>query len=303
MTDLPVRPLGRTDLLVGPVTLGAASLGKRDGVDPLAMAEAMLASPFAVVDTSNNYAGGESERVLGRALAARGGLTAGHSIVTKADVGLDGRFDRDRVWRSFEESTQKLGLERLPLLHLHDPWVISVEEAFAPGGAVQGMTELREQGLVGAIGIAVGELSLERAYVGSGVFDAVLTHNRYTLVDRSAADLIAVAAERGMGVFNAAPFGSGILAGTGTRYAYAEAPAELQGWIARLRGLCAEWDLPVAAVALHFSLRHPDVHSTVVGVGRPERIPQLVELHSTAVPDDFWPELDRLGTPPSPITD
>ncbi|GAB3282344.1 aldo/keto reductase [Microbacterium lacusdiani] len=303
MTDLPLRRLGRTDLMVAPVTLGASSLGKRADVDPLAMAEAMLSSPFAVVDTSNNYAGGESERALGRALAARGGLAPGHSIVTKADVGLDGRFDRDRVWRSFEESVERLGVERLPLLHLHDPWVISVEEAFAPGGAVQGMTELREQGLVGAIGIAVGELSLETVYVRSGVFDAVLTHNRYTLVDRSAERLIADATDLGMGVFNAAPFGSGILAGTGTRYAYAEAPEELQRWIARLRELCGEWDLPVPAVALHFSLREPRIHSTVVGVGRPERIAQLLELSATAVPDEFWPELDRLGTPPSPITD
>ncbi|GAA4775244.1 aldo/keto reductase [Microbacterium gilvum] len=299
------RPLARTGLEVSPITLGASSLGnpERSPADPLELAEAMLASPFAVVDTSNNYADGASESALGAALRARGGVTAGHAVVTKADVGADGRFDRDRVWRSFEESTAKLGLERLPLLHLHDPWAVTFEEATAPGGAVQGMIELREQGLVGAIGIAVGELSLETAYVRTGAFDAVLTHNRCTLVDRSAEALIAEAGERGMGVFNAAPFGGGLLAGTGTSYAYREAPAELLAWVSRLRELCAEWALPLAAVALHFSLRHPGVHSTVVGVGRVERIDELVALYRTAVPEDFWPELAALGTPPSTIDD
>ncbi|MGW9114305.1 aldo/keto reductase [Microbacterium sp. NPDC055683] len=299
------RPLARTGLEVSPITLGASSLGnpERSPADPLELAEAMLASPFAVVDTSNNYADGASESALGAALRARGGVAEGHAVVTKADVGADGRFDRDRVWRSFEESTAKLGVERLPLLHLHDPWAVTFEEATAPGGAVQGMIELREQGLVGAIGIAVGELSLETAYVRTGAFDAVLTHNRCTLVDRSAEALIAEAGERGMGVFNAAPFGGGLLAGTGTSYAYREAPAELLAWVSRLRELCAEWALPLAAVALHFSLRHPGVHSTVVGVGRVERIDELVALYRTAVPEDFWPELAALGTPPSTIDD
>ncbi|WP_324012626.1 aldo/keto reductase [Microbacterium sp. JZ37] len=302
---LDPRPLGATPLVVSPVTLGASSLGdpQRSASDPLEVAEAMLSSRFAVVDTSNNYAGGESERVLGRALDARGGLADGHSIVTKVDVGKDGRFDRDRVWRSFEESVEKLGLERFPLVHLHDPWAVTVEEALAPGGAVQGMIELREQGRAGAIGIAVGEISLEKAYVGTGIFDAVLTHNRMTIVDRSAEELIAEANERGMGVFNAAPFGGGLLAGTSTSYAYREAPADLLAWLARVRELCAEWKLSVPAAALHFSLRHPGVHSTVVGVGRPERIAELEELCATHVPDEFWPELEKLGTPPSTVED
>lgn len=305
MSVLDPRPLGSTPLVVSPITLGASSLGnpERSPADPVALAEEMLDAPFAVVDTSNNYAGGASETALGRALEARGGLTDGHSIVTKVDVGPDGRFDRDRVWRSYEESVERLGIERFPLVHLHDPWATTVEEASAPGGAIQGMVELREQGLVGSIGIAVGEISLETAYVRTGVFDALLTHNRFTLVDRRAEELIAEANERGMGVFNAAPFGGGLLAGASTRYAYREAPADLLAWLGRLRGLCAEWGLAVPAAALHFSLRHAGIHSTVVGVGRPERIRELEKLHATAIPDDFWPEVEKLGTPPSTIDD
>ncbi|KAB8196535.1 aldo/keto reductase [Nonomuraea phyllanthi] len=307
--DDHARPLGRTGLPVTAISLGTSTLGnpaQPDGTpapESAELARTLLAAPHAVIDTSNNYAGGRSETALGRAVAEHG-LPAGHHIVTKADAEPGtGRFDRDRVWRSFEESTARLGLDRLPLLHLHDPYTITVEEAFAPGGAVEGMTELREQGLVGAIGIAAGDLPLMTRYVTSGAFDVLLTHNRYTLVDRRAEPLIAEAAERGMGVFNAAPFGGGLLAGTGTRYAYREAPPELLAWVERARELCARWSVDLPAVALRFSLRSPLVHSTVVGVGRPERIAQLDKLLRTPIPDEFWPALDALGTPPSTLDD
>lgn len=312
-----MRTLGRTTLTVSPVTLGTSSLGRADeagtetsaasgetpGTDQVQLAAALLAGPHLVVDTSNNYTQGRSETILGRAIAEHG-VPEGHAVVTKADADPDtGRFDRDRVWRSFEESMARLGLERLPLYHLHDPYTITVEEAFARGGAVQGMVELREQGLVDAIGVAAGSVELMSRYVAGDVFDALLTHNRYTLVDRRAEHLIEDAAARGMGVFNAAPFGGGLLAGHGTRYGYTESPPELLAWVADLRALCERRGVPVLAVALHFSLRNPLIDSTVVGVSRPERMAQLEDLRTVDVPDDLWSDVEALGTPPSPLTD
>ncbi|RVX45790.1 D-threo-aldose 1-dehydrogenase [Nonomuraea polychroma] len=309
MTLDHVRPLGATGLLVSAISLGTSTLGdpaQPDGSpapESVKLARTLLSAPYAVIDTSNNYAQGRSETALGQALAAYG-LPAGRTIVSKTDADPEtGRFDRDRVWRSFEETAARLGLERLPLLHLHDPYTITVEEAFARGGAVQGMIELREQGLAGAIGIAAGEIQLMTRYVTSGAFDVLLTHNRYTLVDRRAEELMTEAAARGMGIFNAAPFGGGLLAGRGTRYAYREASPELLDWVGRARELCHAYSIELAAAALHFSLRSPLIHSTVVGVGRPERITQLEELHRTTIPDDFWPALEALGTPPSTIDD
>ncbi|GAB2886192.1 aldo/keto reductase [Streptomyces mayteni] len=307
LTDERIVP--GTSLRATAVSVGTSFLGDPPGPDgnPAAaadaLARAMFAGPFAVIDTSNNYARGRSETVLGAAVR-RDGLPAGKTIVTKVDADpATGALDRDRVWRSFEESVTRLGVERLPLLHLHDPYTIEVEEAFAPGGAVQGLTELREQGLVGALGIAAGPVSLMRGYAESGAFQVLLTHNRYTLVDRRGAELIDLAAERGIGVFNAAPFGGGILAGTGETYAYREAGPDLLAWVARARELCRRWEIPLRAVALRHSLRHPGIASTIVGVGRPERLAQLVELQATAIPEEFWPELAALGTPPSTLDD
>lgn len=304
-----MRTLGRTGLQVSPVTLGTSYLGdpaQPDGSpapEGVALALALLTGQHAVVDTSNAYAQGRSETALGLAIR-RHGLPRGHVVVTKADADpVTGRFDRDRIWRSFEESTSRLGLDRLPLLHLHDPYTITVAEALAPGGAVEGLVELRDQGLVDAIGVAAGEISMMSAYVRSGVFDAVLTHNRYTLVDRSAEALMAEARDLGMGVFNAAPFGGGLLAGHGTRYAYRESSPALLAWLEQARQLCDAWSLQLPTVALHFSLRSSLVDSTVVGVNRPERITQLQQMILSAVPDQFWPELDGLGNPPSTVDD
>lgn len=306
------RPLGGTGLLTSPITLGTSSLGAGTSAgDPgeaaaVELAQAMLHGPYSLIDTSNNYAKGRSEAVLGLALA-KGGTAEGRSVVTKADQDpTTGSFDRDRVRQSFEESCGRLGADQLQLLHLHDPYSITFEEAAAPGGAIAGMLELKEEGLVDAIGIAAGTVSLMRQYVATGAFDVLLTHNRFTLVDRSALPLIEEAAEQGMGVFNAAPFGGGLLArgsASGAAYAYSDSPPELLEWVARIESLCTEHGIDLPTAALHFSLRSPLVDSTIVGLSSTKRIDQLEQARQTEVPPSFWEDLDKLGTPPSTITD
>ncbi|WP_307807421.1 aldo/keto reductase [Naasia sp. SYSU D00948] len=304
-----LRPLGGTGIDVSPITVGTSFLGA--GTEPgsageeraVALATAMLQGPYALVDTSNNYAAGRSEAVLGRALPA---AAPGRFVVTKTDRDATGRFDRDRVRRSFDESCERLGVDRVPLLHLHDPFSITFEEAMAPGGAVQGMLELRDEGLAGAIGIAAGPLEMVRRYVETGCFDAMLTHNRFTLVDRSAVPLIETARERGMGVFNAAPFGGGLLArgaASGGTYAYLPSPPELLDWVARAEQVCARHGVDLRTAALHFSLRSPLIDSTVVGVGSIEHFAALEVMRTVRVPEELWADLDGLGPAPSTTTD
>ncbi|WBU37142.1 aldo/keto reductase [Homoserinibacter sp. YIM 151385] len=292
-----------------PVTIGTSGLGKRPGADAR-VARAMLESPLAQLDTSNNYALGETERLLGAALDEAGGLPAGKVVFSKIDQDPEtGVFDYDRAMRSFEETRGRLHLDTLPLLHLHDPYTITVAEGLGKGGPVEALLRLKEEGLVGAIGIAAGTRALVEEYVRSGVFDAVLTHNRYTLVERSGLGIIEAAAERGMTVFNAAPFGGGILAGSafrGQQYAYQPASDDLASWIDRLHALCAAHGLDVAAVALAFSMREPRIHSTVVGVYSLERVEALPGLAAAAagIPTGFWDELEtELGTPPATPAD
>jgi len=294
------------DLALEPVTVGTSGLGKRPGAD-LGLATAILSSPFHQADTSNAYSDGESERLLGAAIRELGGLPGDRHVFSKGDQDpVTGAFTGDRMRRSFEESTERLGLETLPLYQLHDPYTIEVADAMAPGGAVDVLLRLRDQGRIGAIGIAGGRRELVEEYVKTDVFDVVLTHNRYTVVDRSAERILELAAERGMTVFNAAPFGAGILAGgnfRGRTYGYSEPSPEFLAHVDRFRALCAEWGVDPAAAALHFSLREPRIHTTAVGVNSVERLAEL-EGHVNAVIDvEFWAALDALGAPPTAPTD
>ena len=135
-------------------------------------------------------------------------------------------------------------------------------------------------------------------YVETGAFSAVETHNRYTLLNRAAEPLLDIASRMGVAVINGAPYGSGILA-KGPE-AYAVMPiAKLRRLIlerARLFAkVCQEFDVPLAAAALQFSLRDPRIASTVVGMSKPERIAQTVELANYPIAPELWPALDAFG--------
>jgi D-threo-aldose 1-dehydrogenase len=299
MTSTPGEALAAT---LETVTVGTSPLGKRPERGEL-LADAMLTSPYRQIDTSNNYANGESEKLLGGAIRRLGGLPADKVIFTKVDADpVTGRLDADRVRRSFDESMNRLGLETVPLLHFHDPYMLEVAEAMAPGGPVDALIALREEGRVGAIGIAAGKRALMEEYVRTDAFDAVLNHNRWTLVDRSADTLWNLATERRMAVFNAAPFGGGILAGSTTRgpqYAYSAASRDLLEFIERLEALAAEWKIELAAAAVQFSLSDPRIHSTVVGMSSIARLESLPKLIAAEIPEGFWEGFRALGTPPA----
>lgn len=291
------------------LVLGTSGLGSGEEDAALDTALALFDSGY-LIDTSNNYSGGASERVLGRALSALAPAeraAAASRILTKVDRDPEtGRFDADRVLRSVEESLERLGVDAVPLLHLHDPYVLTVREALAPGGAVSALVRLREEGVAAQIGIAAGPVPLLRRYVDSDLFDAVLCHNRYTLVDRSAGSLFRDAREGGLRVFNAAPFGGDLLARgprDGARYQYRPASADLRAWTARAEAVCVRHGVPLPAVALRFSLRADAIDGTVVGVSSRARLDALQQLASLEIPDAVWAGLDALGPAPTPVDD
>ncbi|MGZ0712844.1 aldo/keto reductase (plasmid) [Coraliomargarita sp. W4R53] len=295
---------------VSSLTLGTSGLGRNtqpgsaDEAAAVHVAVELLTSDHSYLDTSNNYAGGRSEAVIGRALRQVGD-GAGYRVISKVDRDPEtGAFGRDRVLRSFDETLAKLGVERLSLLHFHDPYTVSFEEAVGRGGALEALIELRESGRIDAIGIAVGPVPMIERYLQTEVFDAVLCHNRYTLVDQSAGAMFADAKENGLTVFNAAPFGSGLLAkGPGSQYHYGPASPALQDWVARATTVCEEYGVTLAAVALHFSLRSTDIDSTVVGVASPGRLAQLDALKGIVVPAEVWDAIAALGPAPAAIDD
>lgn len=296
-----------TTVCVGGSPLGSmpATYGYEVGEDAaLATVRRTLDSPLRFLDTSNGYSDGESERRIGTVLREVGGPPPGFIISTKADPAPGATdFSGARIRESFHESADRLGLERFDVFYLHDPERFEFEYITAPGGALDTMVALRDEGLVTTIGVAGGLISAMRDYVDTGVFDIVLNHNQYTLLDQSANDLIDHVLDAGATFVNAAPYASGMLAkpvDARPTYQYRRPSDEILARTEQLRVLCTRFEVPLAAVALQFSTRDSRIASTVVGVSAPERVDELVLNEELDIPNALWEEIwDVIGYRPS----
>lgn len=304
---LAKRPLGDTGLLVTPLCVGCAELGSMPeafaysvGADrALETVRAAFRSPINFLDTAASYGDGESERRLGIVRQELGGLPAGYVLATKADRNLQtGDFSGEAIRRSVERSLRLLGLDRLQLVHLHDPEHTTFERVMSPGGPLEVLQRFKDEGVIEHLGVAGGPIDLMIRYVETGAFEVAITHNRHTLLNRAAEPLLDITTQRGVPVLNAAPYGSGILAKgpeAYPRYAYRRASADLVERARRLAEICRRYEVPLAAAALQFSTRDPRIASTIVGMSRPERLEQTTELASHPIPDELWPQLDAIG--------
>ncbi|QEO14445.1 aldo/keto reductase [Agromyces intestinalis] len=294
---------GATGLIVSSITCGAAGWQRRDDgsgsseAESADLASALVSSPITMVDTSNNYGFGQSERRVGAARATVDGFGA-VLVQTKADRGYGTNdFSRARMFASLDESRERLGLDVLPMVYLHDPENTTWEIATAADGPVAALVEARERGIISHLGISGGPADLLERFVRTGHFEALITHNRFTLVDRSADHLLSVARENGLGVMNAAPYGGGLLTAwppPRTRYAYDEAPAALLASVEQIAGLATEFDVPLAALALHWSLRDVRIDSTIVGMDRVADLQRTIALTEIDIPDAAWEALDGI---------
>ncbi|WP_203137859.1 aldo/keto reductase [Microbacterium sp. JZ31] len=306
-TPLPLNPLGATGLLVTPLTLGGAPLGSMPQLfgedvsedEAVATVEAALDGGIRTIDTSNGYSAGESERRIGRALAAYGALPPHTLIITKVDP-LAGDYSGERVRRSLAESSERLGIAPLPVVHLHDPEFHDFDAMTAPGGAVEQLVAARERGEIGHIGLAGGDTRVTSRYWELGVFELLLVHNRWTLADRSAGGLLARAEAEGAGLINAAVLGGGALTDpvrVPGKYGYGPASPQTLDAIERMRGVCRRYGTTLDIAAVRFSTRDPRFATTVVGMSSPAHAASNVAAATADLPAELFAELDALVPP------
>lgn len=299
-----IRPLGATGLKITAVAVGGAALGSmpenfghevsRD--EGIALAEHTLSSSVQVLDTANGYSGGESERRIGEAIRRRGGLPQNFLVSTKVDAdGPD--YSGSRVRASVAESQHRLGLDNLPLVFLHDPEYYDFDELTKRGGAVDTLFALRDEGTIGHVGLAGGTVQEMSRYLALGGFEVLLVHNRWTLVDHSAAELLEQATEAGVAVVNAAIYGGGLLAKPRegrTSYGYRPATSATLAAVGEMDRLCDRYGTDLATAALHASVRDPLVHMTVVGLSSPGRLDTVIASLDTELPEELFSELSTL---------
>jgi D-threo-aldose 1-dehydrogenase len=299
--------LGRGNLTVTKVGFGTSALGNMPDTYGYAVEEeraretvrAIFAGPVNFLDTSRNYGLGRSEERIGEVIRERG-LPEGFVLSTKLDRDMNtNRFDAARARRSLEESLKTLALDRVQLLHLHDPeYAASLDAVTGKHGAIAELFKMKEEGLTQAVGLAAGRVDVMMPLLRDWDFDALITHNRFTVTNRNADPMLDFAHSKGIAVLNAAPYGSGVLAKGSTvypRYVYQEASEAMLEPVRHIEAICARHGVPTGAVALQFSMRDKRVASTICGVSKPERVRQTLDWANFPIPDALWEELKAVS--------
>jgi D-threo-aldose 1-dehydrogenase len=318
-----------TDVLVTRLGFGAASIGGLYGLvdHPVAMDTLSAAFELGVgyMDVAPQYGLGMSERRLGEGL--RGvprerfvlstkvgrlirrsgevppGATADAPPAQFAGVDPDLRIvwdmSRDGVRRSLDESRDRLGMERIDIAYVHDP---DDHMAAALDEAIPALVELRDQGVLGAIGVGANTVDVLQRFVEQADIDVILLANRYTLLDQSAlTTLLPACLERGIAVVIGGVMNSGLLADPrpGATFDYETAPPGIVERAQRLDAVCARHDVPLKAAAVRFVLAHPAVVSVLAGVRRRAHLEEYATLIATPIPVALWDELRAEGLLPA----
>lgn len=312
---------------LGPIGYGAASIGNLYREVSDAEADAALAAAWdggiRYFDTAPHYGLGLSERRLGAFLRSRpddeyvlstkvgrvldpnpefaGGDDLAHDFAVPDQTVR--RFDPSEagVRRSIDASLERLGLDRIDIAFLHDPDAYDLDRGLREG--LPALVKLRDEGVVGAIGIGTNSADAAALAVREADLDLVMIAGRYTLIEQPALDeLLPLCEERGVGVVAAAVFNSGLLA-TDTpdrtaRYNYGGVPPEVLAHAERLAAACRAAGVALPEAALQYPLQHPAVRSVVVGSARADDIRQNIDRVHATVPDGFWSALRAEGLIP-----
>jgi D-threo-aldose 1-dehydrogenase len=196
--------------------------------------------------------------------------------------------------RSLEESLTRLGLNRIDLLHLHDP-----TEHFdaAMKGGYAALVKFRQERVIGAVGVGTNEVETLIRFVQAGDFDCVLLAGRYTLLDHSALEeALPLCQAKGVGVIIGGPYNSGILATgavAGATYNYVPAGPDVLEVVSQIEDVCREYSVPLKAAALQFPLAHPTVVSIIPGARSEAEVEENFRFVNHSIPAEFWAELRK----------
>jgi len=326
------RRLGVSCAEVTQLGFGGAALGNLFRAVPEADAREAVEEAFVAgvryFDTAPYYGYGLSEHRIGAALRTKSRddfrLSTKVGRLLRADLapsrgtefcdplpfGAVFDYGYDATWRSLDDSLQRLGLGRIDvaLLHdldptVHEPNTHARYLSQARDGALRALAEMREQGVVTAIGLGINDWRAAERFVRESDLDVVLLAGRYTLLEHgAAASFLPECARRGVSVVIGGPFNSGVLAGDRQgAYDYAPAPGAVQERVARLRAACEHHGVALAAAALQFPFGQPSVVSVIPGIRSAAEVRDDVRLFNAEIPPALWEELRAEGLLPAEL--
>ncbi|MEM1399799.1 MAG: aldo/keto reductase [Pseudomonadota bacterium] len=317
------RRLGKTDVFVSRLGYGGTALAGPSAPPTEAVISAAFDQGIRYFDTSPFYGSGLSEHRLGTALRTvpRGDYVLSTKVgrIFSPDLDAEGcaeagklpfkfEFDYSRpgTIRSFEDSLQRLGLARIDFLIIHDVshrwhgdgFVSALARATTE--ALPALIELKEAGLIGAIGLGTNDLLAAVPMAAHGGLDCVMIAREYNLLNHRdlLADLAPICAEKGISLLCAAPYASGILATgltEGATYMYAPPDTGMRQKVMTIQAVCKDFGVPLPAAALQFADLNPLVASVVAGLRNQSELFAAIEAFNHPIPPDFWSRLKDLG--------
>ncbi|MET3900232.1 D-threo-aldose 1-dehydrogenase [Devosia sp. UYZn731] len=333
MDPFQQRQLGRTGVTLPQIGFGGAPLGNLfaavSDADAVTTMEAAWAEGVRYYDTSPWYGRGLSERRMGNFLLNqprsqfRLSTKVGRIFTAPADPEAFAKTQRswpeglkfqhhydysyDGVMRSYEDSLQRLGLNRIDMLLIHDldlanmgsEALLAAHLSQLAAGGMRALEELKGDGLIGAIGAGVNRLGTIPRFLNLLDLDFFLVALPYTLAEQPVLDEeFPLCEQRGVGLVVGGVFASGILATgavPGAKYNYHEpSPAEAEH-VRRIETVCARYAVPLAAAALQFPLHHPLVASVIPGALHPSQVGRNIESMRHPIPAALWAELKQEG--------
>jgi D-threo-aldose 1-dehydrogenase len=311
------RRVGRTELMIDTLGLGGAPLGGNFVDLGYSQAAELIAAAkdagIGFFDTAPWYGFGRSERVMGDLLRHTdyilsdkvGRLLRPGPVSNPSEFGMVDPlpfhviydYGYDAIMRAFEDSLQRLGLDRIDILLAHDIGTFTHGDDNArhfkdlTDGGYRAMDELRRTGHVKAIGLGVNENEVCMDALGIGDWDVFLLAGRYTLLEQTPMqDLFPACRAAGTSIICGGPFNSGVLVGR-EMWNYATAPAAVVDRVRALGAVADEFSVPLAAAALQFPLANDIITSVIPGPSNAGELQQILDWFNLPIPADFWAAL------------
>lgn len=318
------RPLPRNPtLLLSRLGYGTATQGglfhEVSEADAAAVFGSVWEQGLRYFDTAPWYGYGQAEARIGTFLAGKSGYVVStkvgrllrevpphpsqleadgeRSFKTPSPLNVVYDYSYDGFMHSFEDSLERLGLSRVDIAYIHDPDVTGVSVKEVMNGGYRALHELREQGVLKAVGVGMNSWEQPLEFARAGDFDIFLLAGRYTLLEQGALPFMDLCAQKGIGVVVGGVYNSGLLADPkpGALYDYAPVPPAVLERVWALRAVCDAYGVPLKAAALQFPLAHPAVVSVLTAARSIPHVDDNVAMFRRTIPPALWQDLISAG--------
>ena len=250
------------------------------------------------IDTAPLYGGTVCETIIGKAMKGRPDLAEKCTVVTKAGNMKGGDHSYDFILKSVEDSLERLGMDSIDIVYIHDALKVPLEFVMGKDGAFAALRKLQDEGVVKFIGSATNDPQINVDYIETGEFDAAVVPNAWSLLNRFAEERILPAAEKhNTGITCGTPLERGLLATgpvEGINYVRRNFSPECVAQVGQMQEVCKDYDIPLLAASLQWPTRHPMVANVIPGARIPEEAKLNGEAGSVEISEVLWDELTSL---------